>query len=90
MTDFTVLVFIIYICLNLCVFCVFAYDKIQARKNAWRVSEILLLMLAAIAPFGALVAMYLFRHKTRKVRFWVVPVFALLHFTLIIYSLVHF
>jgi uncharacterized membrane protein YsdA (DUF1294 family) len=66
---------------------VFTYDKIQAQKNAWRVSETLLLVLAAIAPFGALVAMYLFRHKTQKVKFWLVPVFAVLHLTLMICTL---
>ena len=87
MADFIELLFILYTCLNLCALAVFAYDKIQARKNTWRVSETLLLGLAAIAPFGALVAMYLFRHKTQKVKFWLVPVFAVLHLTLMIYSL---
>jgi uncharacterized membrane protein YsdA (DUF1294 family) len=89
MADFIELFFILYTCLNLCVLGVFAYDKIQARKNAWRVSETLLLVLAAIAPFGALVAMYLFRHKTQKVKFWLVPVFAVLHLTLMICTLGH-
>jgi uncharacterized membrane protein YsdA (DUF1294 family) len=89
MADFIERFFILYTCLNLCVLGVFAYDKIQARKNAWRVSETLLLILAAIAPFGALVAMYLFRHKTQKVKFWLVPVFAVLHLTLMIYTLGH-
>jgi uncharacterized membrane protein YsdA (DUF1294 family) len=87
MADFIELFFILYTCLNMCVLGVFAYDKIQALKNAGRVSETLLLVLAAIAPFGALVAMYLFRHKTQKVKFWLVPVFAVLHLTLMIYSL---
>jgi uncharacterized membrane protein YsdA (DUF1294 family) len=87
MADFIKLFFILYTCLNLCVFCVFAYDKIQARKNAWRVSEALLLIMAAVAPFGALVAMYLFRHKTQKMKFWLVPVFAVLHLALMINSI---
>jgi uncharacterized membrane protein YsdA (DUF1294 family) len=87
MADFIKLFFILYTCLNLCVFCVFDYDKIQARKNAWRVSETLLLILAAVAPFGALAAMYLFRHKTQKMKFWLVPVFAVLHLTLMINSI---
>jgi uncharacterized membrane protein YsdA (DUF1294 family) len=87
MADFIELFFLFYTCLNLFVLGVFACDKIQARKNAWRVSETLLLVLAAIAPFGALVAMYLFRHKTQKVKFWLVPVFAVLHLTLMICTL---
>jgi uncharacterized membrane protein YsdA (DUF1294 family) len=87
MADFIKLFFILYTCLTLCVFCVFAYDKIQARKNAWRVSETLLLILAAVAPFGALVAMYLLRHKTQKMKFWLVPVFAVLHLALLINSI---
>jgi uncharacterized membrane protein YsdA (DUF1294 family) len=73
---------IIYTGLNVLVFATFGYDKRKARMNSWRTPENVLLILAALGPFGALIAMVGFRHKTRHVKFFLVPVFALLHVAL--------
>lgn len=77
-TDLTVFL-IAYGVINLVVFGVYAHDKYKARQNAWRTSEALLLALALAGPFGAFAAMNLFHHKTRKARFWLVPLFLCLH-----------
>lgn len=48
----------------------YGLDKLAARQGAWRVPEHTLLTLALLGGWpGALVAQWLFRHKTRKRRF---------------------
>ncbi len=45
-------------------------DKEKARKNKWRISENTLLTIAALGgSVGSLWGMYLFRHKTRHLKF---------------------
>ena len=74
--------------LNAFVFILFASDKNAARKNVKRISERTLIFLALIGPFGAYGAMKVFRHKTQKIKFYLVPVFAILHMILLTWSLV--
>jgi uncharacterized membrane protein YsdA (DUF1294 family) len=50
-----------------------------------RTFENSLLLFAAIGPFGALTAIMGFRHKIRHVKFFLVPVFAVLHMVLIVW-----
>lgn len=56
-------------------------DKLRARRHDERISEVALLSVALLGgALGAWIAMYLFRHKTRKALFVVlVPLFFLLH-----------
>jgi uncharacterized membrane protein YsdA (DUF1294 family) len=77
----------IYAIINIIVFSLFAYDKKMAQKNAWRTPENQLLFYALVGPFGAYASMLLFRHKTRKLKFCIVPVATLLHLALLIYLL---
>ena len=76
--------------LNACVFILFACDKNAARKNVKRISERTLIFLALIGPFGAYGAMKVFRHKTQKIKFYLVPVFAILHMILLTWFLVSY
>jgi uncharacterized membrane protein YsdA (DUF1294 family) len=76
---------IIYVGVNVLAFAAFAQDKFRARANIWRTPENTLLILAALGPFGALAAMQLFRHKTRHAKFYLVPLFALVHAVLIVW-----
>ena len=60
-------------------FAMFGIDKRNARANSFRVPETRLLGLALIGPFGAFGGMLFFRHKTRKVKFLLVPGFLIIH-----------
>ena len=63
------------ISINLIGFLVYSYDKLQAirtSKNISRVSEIVLLSIAlAGATIGAIVSMFIFRHKIKKLSFMI-------------------
>ena len=53
--------------INLIAFCVYGADKRRARRDAWRVPEKTLFLLALLGgSIGALAGMRVFHHKTRK------------------------
>lgn len=55
---------------NLFLFVLMALDKRRARRGGWRVPEKTLFWLAAVGgSLGGLLAMRLFRHKTKKPAF---------------------
>ena len=83
-TDFLL---VLYAVLNIIAFLLFAHDKRKAKSNAWRTPENLLLLVAATGPLGAYGAMLIFRHKTRKLKFYLVPVFLIIHIVAIMYLL---
>ncbi len=74
-----------YAGLNILAFVVYAHDKLKAKMGMGRSAERVLLFVAAVGPFGALAAMMAFRHKIRHRKFFLVPVFALLHAALIVW-----
>jgi uncharacterized membrane protein YsdA (DUF1294 family) len=82
--DFAI-IFVFYAILNGVVFSVYAYDKRKAQKNTGRTPESQLLFCALIGPFGAYAAMQVFRHKTLKTKFLLVPLFLVLHIAVILY-----
>ena len=58
------------IAINILTFLIFGIDKRKARKGKWRIPEATLIGLAvAGGSIGALLGMYLFRHKTQKRKF---------------------
>ena len=71
--------------INLIVFTAYGIDKYKAVKDKWRVRESTLIGLAAVAPWGAMLGMWVFRHKIRKSKFYLVYVFAVLHAAIIIW-----
>ena len=83
MADLVGLVTLTFIILNVVAFIVYGVDKRKAQNNAWRISESTLLTIAAIAPWGSLIGMYTFRHKTQKPKFKLVWLFAALHLILV-------
>jgi uncharacterized membrane protein YsdA (DUF1294 family) len=76
---------IILIMVNLISLVFFGLDKLWAMRGGMRVPESSLLSLAFLGPFGAFLGMQLFRHKTRKPRFLLVPIFLLFQLVLIFY-----
>jgi len=79
------LVFVsIYLLINLVVFAMYGWDKRNAMKGEHRISEARLLTAALLGPFGAWTGMRLFRHKTHKTLFKLVPLFVIMHLLLLL------
>lgn len=76
--------------INLLAFCVMGFDKQKARKGVWRISESTLFTLAILGgSIGDLLGMWIFRHKTKHLKFVIGIPFVLiiqLFITYIIYS----
>lgn len=64
---------------NLITFTVYGADKARAKRGAWRVPEKTLFLLPLLGgSIGALLGMWVFRHKTRHWYFvWGVPLILL-------------
>ena len=63
-----VLVYLFFI--NIITFFIYGYDKRQAIKDQWRISEKTLILLAIIGgSLGAMMGMRTFHHKTLKNKF---------------------
>ena len=59
--------FLLYLLLNVIVFCVYWWDKQAAIDGTWRISERTLLGIAFVGgSLGAVTAQQMLRHKTRK------------------------
>ncbi|MCW4046656.1 MAG: DUF1294 domain-containing protein [Candidatus Bathyarchaeota archaeon] len=70
---------------NILALAVFGIDKLNSKKGSWRIPESRLLLIAFLGPFGAYAGMLLFRHKTRKIKFLLVPIFLLIQLFLMVY-----
>lgn len=58
------------ISINIISFILIFIDKQKAIYHKWRIPEQLLLFIATIGGcFGMLISMYLFHHKTKKLKF---------------------
>jgi len=86
-----IFVLVIYLAaVNAVSFAAYGIDKRRAQKRLHRIPEAELLGLAFIGgSVGALAGMLLFRHKTKHLKFTLlVPMFAVLHFTALMYFVV--
>lgn len=64
-----------YMIINVITFAVWGIDKSQAVQSQWRVPERWLAGLTVLGgAFGALAGMSFFRHKTRKILFWIMGI----------------
>lgn len=64
----------------------FFLDKKKSIKNKYRIKEKTLLTLSLIGGcFGSLTGMYLFHHKTRKIKFKIIYIFCIIWIILINY-----
>lgn len=65
------MIFLFLFVWNLFVFLLYGYDKRQARKKKWRISEKTLLLTSLLAGgIPSLLAGKIFHHKTKKGYFW--------------------
>jgi uncharacterized membrane protein YsdA (DUF1294 family) len=67
----TMRTFLIYlIIINSLTFLIFGIDKWKAQRGKWRIPEATLIWMSIIGgSVGALMGIYLFRHKTQKSKF---------------------
>ena len=80
--------FVIYLCIiNALAFLLMHIDKQKAKKNRWRIPEATLIGMCAIGgSVGGLVGMYLFRHKTKHIKFYLgIPVILVLQLVALYY-----
>ena len=67
----------LFLVLSILTFLLFGFDKNAARMNQWRIPEKVLLGLSILGgAAGGLLGMQVFRHKTRKNYFWIIPIAA--------------
>lgn len=68
MSEHLVLLYLIII--NAAAMLLMLADKLKAKRGAWRIPEATLMGAAVIGgSIGALTGMYLFRHKTKHIKF---------------------
>lgn len=66
----TKLILLYLLIVNAVAFLLMLVDKQSAKKKLWRIPESTLLLTAAIGgSIGALAGMYIFRHKTKHLKF---------------------
>lgn len=70
---FTIKNIIIYLLIiNIATFLSMGIDKYKAKKGQWRIQEKTLLTLVLLGGgIGGIAGMYVFRHKTKKPRFFI-------------------
>ena len=75
------------VCINFVTFLFYGYDKWQSMIDGWRVPEAVLHLLSIAGGFiGAFIGRIFFRHKTQKLFFIIIIIFAaLLHIALFLY-----
>ncbi|KON33302.1 hypothetical protein AC477_01665 [miscellaneous Crenarchaeota group-1 archaeon SG8-32-1] len=78
------LIFIVI--LNIISMILFGVDKLKSIRGGWRIDEWRLLLIALLGPFGAYLGSLLFKHKTRKAKFLLVPIFMFMQ----LYLMLHF
>ena len=73
-------------------FVVMYIDKQKAKLDQWRIPEKTLLMIALLGgSVGTMVGMYIFRHKTKKVKFTIgFPTILVSEIIMIIYLLIKY
>lgn len=80
-------IIIYFIVINIIGFFVMLIDKEKAKRGSWRIPEKTLLTIALLGGgVGTTAGMYLFRHKTKKLRFSIgFPAILITEIALIIY-----
>ena len=85
MTERIVLLYLIII--NAAAFLLMLVDKLKAKQGAWRIPERTLIGAAVLGgSIGAWMGMYLFRHKTKHIKFTLgIPVILVVQLALVVW-----
>lgn len=76
------------IILNIISFIIYGIDKLKAKKKYRRIKEKTLITLSLIGgPLGSIMGMYIFRHKTKKIKFKILNLLSLILWIIIIVKL---
>ncbi len=80
-------ILIYFVFINILAFSLYGADKWKAKRGNWRVSESTLLLFALLGgSVGALLAMRIFRHKTKHKKFTIgVPAICILQLSLLLW-----
>lgn len=80
-------ILIYFIVINLIGVLAMWLDKQKAKKGAWRIPENTLFMLTVLGGgIGTIAGMYIFRHKTKKLKFTIgMPAILICEIILIVY-----
>ena len=80
--------FIYYILIiNIVAFLIYGLDKYLAISNKRRISEISLIFLMIIGGMiGSLIGMFVFHHKTRKIKFYIYLIISILLWVYILFG----
>lgn len=77
--------------INLISFCLFYVDKRKAVKEKWRIKENTLHLVSCIGGvYASIIAMNLFHHKTRKLKFCFITFLALVLNILLIVVIIRY
>ena len=76
--------------INILTFLIYGADKWKAKRDKWRIPEDTLIWLAIVGgSVGALLGMYLFRHKTKHRKFQIgIPVILLVQAGLLYFFII--
>ena len=78
------------ISINLIGFILIFIDKQKAIHNKWRIKESTLLLISLIGGcFGTLMSMFIFHHKTKKLKFILVYIFSIIWLYLLLKILIY-
>lgn len=82
-------ILIYLIIINVLSFLTMFLDKRKAKRNAWRIPEKALFILAMIGgSVGTIAGMYIFRHKTKKIKFTIgLPTILIIQGIIVIYTI---
>ena len=85
--DLNLILIGMFLAFNLISFFMFGIDKWKAKRDAYRISEGALIASACLfSSYGAILGMYCFHHKTRKIKFLIcIPLLLIIH-TFLIYQ----
>lgn len=88
----SVMIIAVLVVVNLIAFIMYGIDKMKAKRDAFRISEAMLILIAALGgSVGAMMAMTVFRHKTQHKKFTLgVPLILLVQLVLAIGGYIYY